>query len=103
MNDGVEASLFSQQTVKARKTHQCCECKSDIRPKTFYEKVEGLWDGEFNTYKTCIDCVNLRKVLGKYYEDDLYYGDLVSVLQEIELTEENRDEITPHLNRLNFN
>lgn len=45
---------------EARKEHKCCECARVIPKGEKYEVFEGSWDGEFSTYKTCIDCVSAR-------------------------------------------
>lgn len=44
----------------ARKRHQCNECRGHIEPGDVYEYVAGLWDGDFNSFKTCIHCETAR-------------------------------------------
>lgn len=51
--------LVTVTRPKARKTHKCCECGSEILPGETYEKVVGLWD-DFQTYKTCLFCAGVR-------------------------------------------
>lgn len=46
----------------ARKTHRCCECLSDINPGDHYEYISGIWDGDPQTYKTCLDCKSVKDV-----------------------------------------
>lgn len=52
---------FSQhKTVRARKTHKCCECHREILIGEKYEYVFGKWDGDTYTHKTCLDCMSVR-------------------------------------------
>lgn len=53
-------SFHHEKMVRAMKEHRCCECGRTITPGERYEKVAGVWDGEFNTYKTCDDCLSIR-------------------------------------------
>lgn len=53
-------SVVTETKPKARKVHKCTECRRDIVPGEIYEKVHGCWEGEFETYKTCPDCLALR-------------------------------------------
>jgi hypothetical protein len=46
---------------KARKDHKCCECGDIIKKGDIYEYVSGKWEGEFDTYKTCMICSRIRK------------------------------------------
>ena len=73
--DGPE--FFSCRTVKARKSHRCCECGEMIEPGDEYEYVSGKWEGDFATYCTCERCADLRDSyvgLGYCY----FYGSLWS-------------------------
>lgn len=56
-------SMYSETWHKARKEHKCCECKRTIHPGEDYQRVSGVWDGEFSTYKTCERCADLREAL----------------------------------------
>lgn len=59
--------FLSERIVQARKTHTCCECGCTIQRGDHYEYVSGLWgsswDGAWNNYKTCLDCVSVRQNL----------------------------------------
>ena len=69
--DAVSSSFCNIKKVKARKTHKCCACHRSIEPGEEYEYVSGIWDGDFDTYKTCIDCLSIRDNFfcnGYYYE-----------------------------------
>lgn len=52
--------FYSEKIVKGRKPHQCLECGNKILPGAQYQKARGKWDGDFNEYHTCMDCVNIR-------------------------------------------
>ncbi len=47
---------------KARKTHKCDECGTEIKLGQEYECVVGKYDGDLEAYRTCLDCVSIRKV-----------------------------------------
>lgn len=47
--------------VRARKQHQCYECRRPILPGEQYEYTSGKWDGYMDCFKTCEDCRDLRK------------------------------------------
>jgi len=55
-----QAEFFREVLRTARKEHRCCECHRTILPGEKYEYVSGMWEGKFDTYKTCIDCLSIR-------------------------------------------
>ena len=67
--DGPE---FHKTTMpRARKEHRCGECGRTIMPLERYENINGVWEGDFSTYKTCLDCLSIRNEFfceGYYYE-----------------------------------
>jgi hypothetical protein len=77
-SDGETGVVLSQRVQKARKAHRCCACGRKINNKEHYEYVSGIWGDCFDTYKTCVDCLSIRKAFfcGSYcfeFQDDLYY------------------------------
>ena len=56
-------TLFNATEPRARKPHCCCECKETIPKGTKYQRIEGLWDGDWGSYTTCITCANIRQTL----------------------------------------
>lgn len=52
--------FYDKYQPTARKRHKCCECGGDIMPGEKYEYVSGKWDGQFDTFKTCERCCDLR-------------------------------------------
>lgn len=72
--DGDDKPSFHRITThKARKQHKCGECGHPILVGERYEKVVGVWDGEFSTQLTCLGCVDVRNTL---FCDGWIYGDI---------------------------
>lgn len=66
---------------KARKEHRCYECGCKIAPGETYEVVSGLYDGQWETFKTCPDCVELRDALTEMDCFCWYHGSLLDDIQ----------------------
>ena len=64
-------SFFKTKNTKSIKKHKCCECKRTIEKGEEYEKASGMWDGRFDGFKTCSDCISLRK---EFFTYGYYYG-----------------------------
>jgi hypothetical protein len=58
---GSMPTFHREREVRARKEHVCCECGEIIHPGEMYEDVIGVWDGRFETYKTCWLCYRIRR------------------------------------------
>lgn len=54
------ATVYHKATVRAAKNHACCECHGIIARGEHHERVKGLWDDQWTTFRTCPDCVFLR-------------------------------------------
>jgi hypothetical protein len=63
----------------ARKTHICCECDGEIKPGEKYHRAEGVWAGEWQTYKTCLPCHRIRE---DFCKDGWGFGELQDVIWE---------------------
>ena len=50
----------TESTPTARKEHKCCECYGVVQPGQQYSLVTGCWDGDMDTFKTCMPCVEAR-------------------------------------------
>jgi hypothetical protein len=57
------ALTLSSSTPLARKEHVCNECRRVVQPGEVYERIVMLCDGDFETAKTCTECVEARKWL----------------------------------------
>ena len=67
--------FFTRSMPTAHNEHKCGECGRVINPGEKYEYVSGKWDGDWEVYKTCADCLSIRDTLfcnygiGRIYED----------------------------------
>lgn len=59
--DGDPPEFMVTETRRARKPHQCHECRGTITPGESYEHVRGKWEGDVYTFKTCALCLELRQ------------------------------------------
>ena len=75
-NSSPEASFFERKTRKANKTHICGECGDKISSGQKYEHVKGNWDGCFETYKTCLTCLEIRSRLFCSFHYESIWEDL---------------------------
>ena len=75
-------TFYSGSDPVARKPHKCCECRRTIQPGERYERVSGLWDGDFEEFKTCYDCVSMRSALFCTYCFGSLWSDLADDLAE---------------------
>lgn len=78
----------------ARKPHKCCECGGIILYKERYHYCSGVWDGQGQSYKTCVDCHELRKDINSTnsYDSGACLGGLVEWILE--------DKYTPDFKKL---
>lgn len=76
MSDLVVPSAFTEKERKARKIHKCCECTHEITVGEKYQYVSGIWDGEPDSYKTCLSCATLRSDYTCKAGDELAFGEL---------------------------
>ena len=60
-----QPSVYREEYKKARKQHKCCECLSCIHIGEKYQHITGLWDGRWQTFKTCEKCADLRDSLNQ--------------------------------------
>jgi hypothetical protein len=85
VGDGEYPTFFNQTSIKAsRSAHRCTECGRGIEVGSPYVRTEGLWDGEFQTFKTCEHCSALTRwftvvcngtLFGGLYEDLHHHWD----------------------------
>jgi hypothetical protein len=81
MCDAPEA--FSERTRKARKLHQCVECRGRIQPGQAYQYCSGIWDGEARSFKTCIDCAKDRAEFDAWVSKEDPWNDCASAFGEL--------------------
>lgn len=61
--DYSQPSVYRLVVRTARKRHCCTECRGLIEPGSRYQYSCGVWDGEWASHKTCLDCVQATKHL----------------------------------------
>lgn len=80
------ATFFNHTKPKAKKTHNCVECKGVIQPGEVYHKFAGVWCGDFEQYVTCVDCEELRTEINNdvSYDDQCCFTELGEYVFEID-------------------
>jgi hypothetical protein len=73
------ADVLAERMVKARASHECCECGEKIKPGDTYEKVDGCWEGHWSHYQTCEPCWKIRQT---YCPTGWIYGMLRETIWE---------------------
>ena len=61
ISDDDQADVYCSRDVRARKQHRCVECQCIIQPGETYERTAMLYDGQWDTYRTCLGCRRLRE------------------------------------------
>lgn len=69
--------FYVEEYPISRKEHECCECGELIKKGQKYQKVAGKWDGDFQTYKTCMTCVKIRDT---YCPNGSYFTGLADLI-----------------------
>lgn len=76
-------SAYFVKIVKVRKPHKCCECGLTINQQERAEKADGIYDGEFRTFYTCLDCLGILNFLKPKFPEALdCHGELADFLSE---------------------
>lgn len=55
-----QSELLTDCIFKAKKEHVCHECERTIKKGEQYKKETYKFEGQFECYKTCVDCLSLR-------------------------------------------
>lgn len=93
--DGESPECFTQIIRKARKEHKCYECRRLIAKGEQYEYSSGIWAGEAQSFKLCLDCVNLKSKIEaielshgcSLSESSPGFGELIEAAKEYGLIE----------------
>lgn len=56
--------IYDRAIRKARKEYTCIECRARIEKGQQYEYVRSLFEGSWETYRTCLPCAHLARSLG---------------------------------------
>jgi hypothetical protein len=78
---------FSEKHPTARKSHKCCECHGFIQAGEKYEFFSGVWEGRGESFKTCLECSELRKAVNK----GLHHEDMTPLTELYQTVMEGRD------------
>ncbi len=60
-DDGDPFDFVQEDLRHSRKPWKCCECGDDIPVGSLYQHVHGLYDGQWDDYRTCARCVNVAE------------------------------------------
>lgn len=77
-NNGERADFVTSQMRRARKEHVCDECGCKILPGQEYEYASWVYDGRWDSNKTCYLCLRIRASLFHSW----LYGGLWEALHE---------------------
>lgn len=81
--DCAHPAVYSAKVVRVRKQHKCTECNHRINIGESAEKVDALWDDQFQTVYTCVECCKIRDFLKeKFPEDICCHGELFDFIWE---------------------
>lgn len=84
MSDDYDKPVIFQQFLRtARKEHKCYECGSKINTGKQYLKTQGLWNGEWENFKTCMDCRELMFELMEY-DVEFAFGNVKEAFEEMQ-------------------
>lgn len=78
--------VYGCEMPVARKDHRCCECDGVIKKGEKYHRHHGIWEGEANTYKVCLECELIRGEVDKNIGDPTEctgFGELIETVAEI--------------------
>lgn len=84
MSDYDAPSACWRTYPRARKSHKCDECRGEILVGEVYQKIAGVWSGEFDHWKTCAACESLREKLREANVDS-YLGGLYEAIEESDM------------------
>lgn len=62
MGEDESGEFYREASPRAAKRHQCCECGDVIAKGEQHHYATGKWDGEFQDFRTCAACHEIRSV-----------------------------------------
>lgn len=71
--------VYCHDVRKARKEHNCVECRGTIFKGEFYHYHHGVFDGEGISHKECNDCYDLRALIDK----DVVHGEELTEFEHL--------------------
>ena len=70
--DYEQATVSKTTARKARKLHECCECKEEIAPGKTYFRTNMLNDGRWTTFIQCAACNSVAEAMGCFFYEMIY-------------------------------
>lgn len=64
------------KVVRARKNWRCCDCGILIPKKTTYWALSGKWDGDWQTIRMCLTCLEFRNSVPGASMTEIAFGRL---------------------------
>ena len=64
--------VYNRAIRKSRKEYKCIECGAVIPKGSQYEHIKSLYDGHWDTYRTCLPCMNIARSMGCRLHHGLY-------------------------------
>jgi hypothetical protein len=86
---------YKKTTREARRPHRCCECGGRIKRGDAYLYESGIWDGEPEGYKTCLDCESLRVAFFGGWTFTQIWGDFYNEFEGHDVPESCISKLTP--------
>jgi hypothetical protein len=74
-------SVFHQETLKAKLSHRCTECRGIIEAGQHYERSSGIWDGRWSTYRKCKFCMDFESAFDAQFKGFMHssaFGEMLS-------------------------
>lgn len=66
-----------------RLQRNCCECGLQIERGERYQRLSGLYEGEWHNYSTCADCAKVREEFCSEFTMMNLYDDLMDLRDEL--------------------
>jgi len=70
---------LKEEQPTARKQHKCGECRRVIEIGEKYNIEVTASDGGIKQYKTCLDCISIRR---EFFKGGFYYEGIIDALDE---------------------
>lgn len=77
--EGAMPEFSTTTRPRARQVYRCIECGDPIVRGENHECVSGMWEGRFDTFRTCLICARIRD---DFCRHGFTYGELREVLRE---------------------
>lgn len=78
---------YRERTATARIEHRCCECLKLIEIGEKYISATGIWNGAWESHKTCARCDHLKTLTLRKYppvhdDEGPIFGELMEYIRE---------------------